>query len=184
MDTSVSVVFHMEAFPSPTVFNFTYLGHTPTVNSSGPVPDGVIFNVTCSKTHAEYAMKCNVSVEDVKNESAAGFYAFIASNSFGSEKFVFLVKVDSMYFDFFFHLKKKYFIHLFIYLFIHLFAGVGVFVSFGISSVFVYLLQIFVIVCCMIWVGRWLVGYATYGTNVVHKSLLCLGLCVKQSLNN
>ena len=39
-------------------------------------------------------MVCNVSVNSVKDTSAAGFYTFTVGNTFGQEEFGFRVKVN------------------------------------------------------------------------------------------
>ena len=86
--------FKFEAYPLPTSYTFSYHGNTNNRSNSEPLGQQISLNATCWNTYAEYAVTCNVSVDDVRDESAAGFYTFRAGNSFGHENFVFEVKVN------------------------------------------------------------------------------------------
>ncbi|KAL8588607.1 hypothetical protein ACOMHN_034061 [Nucella lapillus] len=91
----VTVAFDLEAFPLPDKFTFQYLGSTQNSSGSQPVPASIELKAECSNTYADFAVRCNVSVDKAKDSTAEGFYTFTAANAFGEEQFVFQVTLNA-----------------------------------------------------------------------------------------
>ncbi|KAL8588604.1 hypothetical protein ACOMHN_034058 [Nucella lapillus] len=89
----VTAAFDLEAFPLPDNFTFQYLGGNQNSSGSQPVPASIVLRAECSNTYADFAVRCNVSVDKAKDSTAEGFYTFTAANAFGDGQFVFQVKV-------------------------------------------------------------------------------------------
>ncbi|KAL8566437.1 hypothetical protein ACOMHN_015073 [Nucella lapillus] len=90
----VTAAFDLEAFPLPDKFTILYLGGTQSSNGSQPVPASIVLRAECSNTYADFAVRCNVSVDTAKDSRAEGFYTFTAANAFGEEQFVFQVTLN------------------------------------------------------------------------------------------
>ncbi|KAL8608866.1 hypothetical protein ACOMHN_063941 [Nucella lapillus] len=91
----VTAAFDLEAFPLPDNFTFQYLGNTQNSRGSQPVPANIELRAECSNTYADFAVRCNVSVDKAKDSTAEGFYTFTAANAFGEGQFVFQVTLDA-----------------------------------------------------------------------------------------
>ncbi|KAL8587941.1 hypothetical protein ACOMHN_065651 [Nucella lapillus] len=91
----VTAAFDLEAFPLPDNFTFQYLGSTKNSSGSQPVPASIELGAECSNTYADFAVRCNVSVDKAKYSTAEGFYTFTASNAFGEGQFVFQVTLNA-----------------------------------------------------------------------------------------
>ncbi|KAL8602432.1 hypothetical protein ACOMHN_067122 [Nucella lapillus] len=91
----VTAVFDLEAFPLPDNFTFQYLGSTQNAGRIQPVPASIELRGECSNTYADFAVRCNVSVDKAKDSTAEGFYTFTAANAFGEGQFVFQVTLNA-----------------------------------------------------------------------------------------
>ncbi|KAL8573049.1 hypothetical protein ACOMHN_010479 [Nucella lapillus] len=90
----VTAAFDLEAFPLPDNVTFQYLGRTQNSSGSQPVPASIELRAECSNTYADFAVRCNVSVDKANDSTAEGFYTFTAANDFGEEQFVFKVTLN------------------------------------------------------------------------------------------
>ncbi|KAL8611566.1 hypothetical protein ACOMHN_061827 [Nucella lapillus] len=91
----VTAAFDLEAFPLPDNFTFQYLGSTQNSRGSQPVPASIELRAECSNTYADFAVRCNVSLDKAKDSTAEGFYTFTAANAFGEGQFVFQVTLNA-----------------------------------------------------------------------------------------
>ncbi|KAL8588587.1 hypothetical protein ACOMHN_034041 [Nucella lapillus] len=95
MSKPVTAAFDLEAFPLPDNFTFQYLGRNQNASNSQSVPASIVLRDECNNTYADFAVRCNISVDKVKDSTAEGFYTFTAANAFGEEQFVFQVEVNA-----------------------------------------------------------------------------------------
>jgi hypothetical protein len=72
------------------------MGSSPDTKLTNPVGDNIVFTSVCSLGTASYDVQCKVTVESMKDKSAAGFDAFTIENQYGSQAATFQVIYQGM----------------------------------------------------------------------------------------
>ncbi|KAK7485517.1 hypothetical protein BaRGS_00023205, partial [Batillaria attramentaria] len=92
VNQSVHLTFNLWALPVPDRYEILYLG--PFRNDTAVRRSGIAFDVQCIVTGELYNISCDVTVVNVTDDTAAGFYQLNVTNTHGDEQLVFQVKYN------------------------------------------------------------------------------------------